>query len=197
MTTILQINSAVRSQAQSTALADAISARLLAKHPGATLIKRDLISTNLPHLDDAILGAFFTPDEARSAEQRELLKQSDELIAELKAADHLVIGAPLYNFGVSTHLKAWLDHVARAGVTFHYTAQGPVGHLAGKTAYLAFARGGLYRGTPADTQTSHLTTFLGFLGITDVRPIFAEGLAMGDASVRESMEKAHAEIAAL
>jgi FMN-dependent NADH-azoreductase len=107
--------------------------------------------------------------------------QSDALIAELEAADVIVLGLPMYNFGVPSTLKAYFDHVARAGVTFRYTADGPQGLLGGKKAYVLAARGGRYAGTPLDTQSDFVRQFLGFLGIRDVEFIYAEGLAMGDA----------------
>jgi len=194
MTTILQINSAARAAGQSTQLATELSQKLLAKNPGSQLIVRDLLAQPLPHLDDALLGSFFTPDAQRDEKQRELVAASDILIAEIKAADIVVIGAPLYNFGISTQLKAYFDHIARAGETFAYGPAGPDGFLKGKTAYVALTRGGLYQGTPADIQTAHVTTFLNFLGIADIRLVFAEGLAMGEESARAGVQRAQRQI---
>ena len=105
----------------------------------------------------------------------------DALIAEVQAADVVVLGVPMYNFGVPAQLKNWIDAIARAGVTFRYTANGPEGLLKGKKVYVALTRGGKYRDTPADTQVPYLKTVLGFLGMTDVQFVYAEGLAMGDA----------------
>jgi FMN-dependent NADH-azoreductase len=199
MTTILQINSSARSQgAQSTLLATELVAKLTQVHPGAKVVVRDLLGNNLPHLDDAVLGAFFTPDANRTAEHRALLARSDELIAELFAADVIVFGAPLYNFGVSTQLKAYFDWIARAGVTFRYTPQGtPEGLITGKKVYVVAARGGKYQGTPNDTQTPYLKTFLGFLGMTDITFIHAEGLAMGPDAAASALSNAREAIAAL
>lgn len=195
---ILQINSSARTQgAQSTALADQIAARLKTLHPGASLVVRSLAETPHPVLDAAALGALFTPAEARTPEQSARVALGDALIAELQQADLLVLGVPMYNFGVSTQLKTWIDAICRAGVTFRYTAQGPQGLLTGKKAYLALARGGIYRDTPLDTQLPYLRAVLGFLGITDVTAIHAEGLNMGPDSAQAGLAAAAAEVAAL
>ena len=119
---------------------------------------------------------------------------SDALIAELRAADVIVLGVPMYNFGVPSTLKAYFDHVARAGVTFAYTASGPVGLLTGKQAYVFTARGGLYAGTPRDTQTGYVRDFLSFLGIEAIEFVYAEGLAIGEESKQKSLAAAHARI---
>jgi FMN-dependent NADH-azoreductase len=199
MTTILQINGAARSQgSQSTLLAGETTAQLLAKNPGATVVVRDLLTTALPNLNNDVLGAFFTPADARNDAQKALIAQSDALIAELQAADIVVIGAPLYNFGDSTQLKGYFDWIARAGVTFRYTAEGlPEGLVKNKKVYLAVARGGKYVGTPMDTQTTYLKTFLGFLGMTDVTFIYAEGFAMGPEAAALALSGARETIAAL
>ena len=199
MTTILQINGASRSQgSQSTLLAGETAARLQAANPGATLVVRDLLSTALPHLNDDVIGAFFTPADARNDAQKALVAKSDALIAELQAADIVVIGAPMYNFGNSTQLKGYFDWIGRAGVTFRYTAEGvPEGLVKGKKVYIAVARGGKYVGTPMDTQTTYLKTFLGFLGMTDVTFIYAEGFAMGPDAAALALSGAREQIAAL
>jgi FMN-dependent NADH-azoreductase len=126
-----------------------------------------------------------------------VLSESDALIAELKQADTLVLGLPMYNFGVPSQLKAYFDHVARAGVTFTYTEKGPVGLLTGKQAYVFAARGGLYQGTPRDTQTPYVREFLGFLGITDVQFVYAEGLAISATSKSESLAAAQRSLRSL
>jgi FMN-dependent NADH-azoreductase len=197
MTTILQLNSAARSQgAQSTQLASELVTQL-AKRDGAKVVVRDLLAANLPHLDDTILGAFFTPADQRTPEQVAIDARSIELIKELQAADVIVIGVPLYNFGISTQLKAYFDQIARAGVTFRYTANGAEGLVTGKKVYITAARGGKYLNTPNDTQTPYLKTFLGFLGMTDVEFIYAEGLAMGPDSATAALAGARESIAAL
>lgn len=197
MTTILQINSAARSQgAQSTLLADELTAKLQQSNPGAKVVVRDLLADALPHLDESVLGAFFTPADQRSAEQNAIVAKSDALIAELRASDIVVIGAPLYNFGVSSQLKSYFDWIARAGVTFRYTENGPVGLIEGKKVYVVSARGGKYAGTPNDSQTPFLRSFLGFLGMTDVTFIFAEGLNLGPDAQSAGLASAREAIAA-
>lgn len=197
MTTILQLNSAARSQgANSTLLANELAAKLQAANPGAKLVLRDLLTDALPHLDDAVLGAFFTPAEQRTPEQAAVAARSDALIAELQAADIVIIGAPMYNFGISSQLKTYFDWIGRAGVTFRYTANGPEGLVKGKKAYVVSARGGKYVGTPFDSQTPHIQAFLGLIGITDVEFIYAEGLNMGPDAAGAAMASAREAIAA-
>ena len=197
MTTILQLNSAARSQgANSTLLAGELAAQLQQSNPGAKLIVHDLLADALPHLDDAVLGAFFTPAEQRTPGQAAIVARSDALITELQAADIIVIGAPMYNFGISSQLKTYFDWIARAGVTFRYTATGPEGLVKGKKAYVVAPRGGKYAGTPADSHTPHLKTFLGFIGITDVEFIYAEGLNMGPDAASAALTVAREAIAA-
>lgn len=118
------------------------------------------------------------------------------LIAEVQAANVLVLGVPMYNFGISSQLKNWIDAVARNGVTFRYTEKGPEGLLTGKRAFVGLARGGCYRGTDTDSQVPYLKTVLGFLGITDVHFVYAEGLNMGEEAVRKGFAQAEADIAA-
>ncbi len=198
MTTILQINSAARSQgSQSTLLANELTATLLQANPGAQVVVRDLQAQPLPHLDDSVLGAFFTPAEQRSPAQVEIEARSVALIAELQAADIVVLAAPMYNFSVSSQLKTYFDWIARAGVTFRYGANGPEGLVTGKKVYVVAARGGKYAGTPADSQTPYLTTFLGFLGMTDVNFIYAEGLNMGPDVAGAALAAAREAIAAV
>lgn len=192
---ILQINaSARRDGANSTRVADQITARLQAANPGATLTLRDLAVTPHPLLDEAALGALFTPADARSPEQAARVALDDALIAEIQAHDTVVLGVPMYNFGVPVQLKSWIDAIARAGVTFRYTASGPEGLLTGKTVYVALARGGLYRDTPNDSQVPYLKSVLGFLGLTDVRFIYAEGLAMGPEAAAKGFAQAEADL---
>ncbi|PRF37143.1 FMN-dependent NADH-azoreductase [Burkholderia multivorans] len=197
MTTILQINSAARSQgAQSTLLSNELTAKLQQSNPGANVVVRDLLADGLPHLDESVLGAFFTPAENRSAEQNAIVAKSDALIAELQAADIIVIGAPMYNFGISSQLKTYFDWIARAGVTFRYTENGPEGLIKGKKVYVVSARGGKYAGTPHDSQTPYLRSFLGFVGMTDVSFIYAEGLNMGPEAQSAALAGAREAIAA-
>jgi FMN-dependent NADH-azoreductase len=148
----------------------------------------------VPHLDAQRFGAFLAKAEERTGEQSAVISYSDALIDELRRADVVVLALPMYNFGVPSTLKAYFDHVARAGVTFRYTANGPVGLLAGKEVYVFAARGGLYAGTPRDTQTGYVRDFLAFLGMTDVHFVYAEGLAISDSSKQQALARAHAEI---
>ncbi|HTH74911.1 MAG TPA: NAD(P)H-dependent oxidoreductase [Trinickia sp.] len=197
MTTILQLNSAARSQgANSTLLANELAATLQQANPGAALVLRDLLTDALPHLDDAVLGAFFTPAEQRSPGQAAIVARSDALIEELQAADVVIIGAPMYNFGISSQLKTYFDWIARAGVTFRYTANGPEGLVKGKKAYVVSARGGKYAGTSHDSQTPHIKSFLGLIGITDVEFIYAEGLNLGPDAAGAALASAREAIAA-
>lgn len=194
---ILQINAGARREgANSTRVADAIVARLQAAHPGAHLTLRDLAATPHPLLDETALGALFTPAEQRTAAQAARVALDDALIAEIQAHDTLVLGVPMYNFGVPVQLKSWIDAIARAGVTFRYTANGPEGLLKGKKVYVALARGGLYRDTANDSQVPYLKSVLGFLGLTDVHFIYAEGLAMGPEAESRGFAQAEADLAA-
>jgi len=183
---ILQIKSSILGGAsQSSRLADEFVALLSQQHPEAKLIQRDLAAEPVPHLDGARAGAFFAKPEERTPGQREVIAYSDALIDELRRADVLVLGLPMYNFGVPSQLKAWFDHLARAGETFKYTEKGPVGLLAGKKAYVFAARGGLYGDD--HSQTQFVRQFLGFIGITDVEFVYAEGLAISPESRNNSL----------
>ena len=188
---ILQINSSARSEgSQSTRLANTIVERLKATQPDAELTVRDLSSNPHPALDEAALGALFTPAEQRSAEQQARVALDDALIAEVQAADALVLGVPMYNFGITAQLKNWIDAIARAKVTFQYTANGPEGLLKGKKVYIALTRGGVYRDTHADSQVPYLKMVLGFLGMTDIEFVYAEGMAMGPEAEQQAIASA-------
>ena len=198
MKTLLQLNSSLNSSAgQSSRLADAFVARWRAANPASKLIVRDLATDPVPHLTAERFSAFVAKPESRTAEQEAAVAYSDTLIDELRRADVIVLGLPMYNFGVPSTLKAYFDHIARAGVTFRYTEQGSVGLLTGKKAYVLAARGGVYAGTPQDTQTEYVRGFLAFLGITDVEFVFAEGLAIGEATREAALAKARTQIEAL
>lgn len=194
---ILQINASARGEAaNSTRVANTVVARLRAATPSATLSVRDLGATPHPVLDEAALGALFAPAAQRTPAQAARVALDDALIAEIQAADAIVLGVPMYNFGVPVQLKNWIDAIARNGVTFRYTDQGPEGLLKGKTVYVALARGGSYRGTEADSQVPYLKTVLGFLGMRDVHFIYAEGLAMGEEAVARGFAQAEIDLAA-
>lgn len=195
---ILQVNSAARTVgANSTQIANAVTARLVAKHPEATVEILDLAATPHPALDQEGLGALFTPAEQRTPDQQARLDLDNALIAQVQAADVLVLGVPMYNFAISSQLKNWIDAIAKAGVTFRYTDSGPEGLIKGKKVYVALARGGIYRDTPNDTQVPYLKMILGFLGMTDVEFIYAEGFAMGPDHVEKAFASAEAQIGEL
>src|SRR5271165_1717939 len=174
MMKILQLNSSARTDgSHSTRLATAITEGLLAARPGARVTVRDLARTPHPALDEAALGALFTPAEQRDASQAARVAQDDALIAEIQDADTLVIGVPMYNFGVPSQLKNWIDAISRARVTFTYTEKGPVGLLTGKKVYFALTRGGMYRNTPKDSQVPYLETVFVFLGMSELHFVYA------------------------
>jgi FMN-dependent NADH-azoreductase len=199
MATLLQINASINnSDGQSSQLANQFVAAFHKRFPKARIVVRDVAATDpVPHLNAERFGAFISKPEERSAAQHAVVAYSDALIDELKEADVIVLGLPMYNFGVPSQLKAYFDHVARAGVTFKYTDKGPVGQLTGKKVYVFAARGGLYAGTPLDTQTSYVRDFLRFIGLTDVEFVYAEGLAISPQSRETGLAKALAEIARL
>jgi FMN-dependent NADH-azoreductase len=205
MKTLLQIRSSIFSDGgQSSRLAERFVASWREANPGGTeatpggtVVVRDLARDPVPHLDAARFGAFLAKPGERTLEQQAVVAHSDRLIAELKRADVVVLGLPMYNFGLPSTLKAYIDHIARAGETFRYTANGPVGLVTGKEVYVFAARGGRYAGMPKDTQTAYIKDFLGFIGLTDVRFVYAEGLNISEASKTESLAKAHAHIDAL
>ncbi|WP_077034020.1 FMN-dependent NADH-azoreductase [Pelomonas sp. KK5] len=199
---ILQLNSSARrvqdgQGSYSTRLATELVAGLQAANSQSKLTVRDLGLNPHPAMDEAALGALFTPADKRSAEQAERVAANDALIDELFAADAIVIATPMINFGVPTQLKNWIDAVARAGTTFKYGATGPVGQVTGKKVYIVSASGGVHRGQVTDGVTPYLRTVLGFLGMTEVEFIYAEGLAMGPDAEAAGVAAARAQIAEL
>jgi FMN-dependent NADH-azoreductase len=199
MTTLLQIKASIsHDQGLSSQLANNFVAAYRRSHPDAKVLVREVASAEpVPHLNGERFGAFIAKPEARTDAQHAVVAYSDALIDELKRADIVVIGLPMYNFGVPSQLKAYFDHIARAGVTFKYSATGPVGLLTGKKVYIFAARGGLYAGSPLDTQTGYVRDFLAFLGMRDVQFVYAEGLAVSAESREAGLAKAAAEIASL
>jgi FMN-dependent NADH-azoreductase len=198
MKTLLQIQSSIFSNGgQSSQLAERFIAAWRASNPGGKVIVRDLATEPVPHLDAARFGAFIAKPEERTAEQQAVVDYSDALIGELKRADVVVLGLPMYNFGLPSTLKAYFDHIGRAGVTFKYTEKGPVGLLTGKEVYVFAARGGIYAGTPNDTQTPFIRTFLSFIGMDDIEFVYAEGLAISEASKQKGIARAQAAVDAL
>jgi FMN-dependent NADH-azoreductase len=181
MKTLLQINTSLfADNGQSSLLAEQFVNKWQQANPQGRVIVRDLAAQPVPHLTAERFQSFLTPVADRSLEQASLVAESDELIAELRTADVLVFGLPMYNFGIPSTLKAWIDHIARAGETFKYSDTGPEGLLQDRPTYLFAARGGKYQDTPRDTQSAYMTHLLNFTGIYDIQFVYAEGLAMGD-----------------
>lgn len=158
------------------------------------LVERDLVNSQLPMLDAGVITALNTPAEERSSEQNAVVALSDTLIEELRSADAVVLSLPMYNFGVPSQLKAWVDLVARAGVTFAYTENGPQGLLENKPVYVATARGGFHKGNVTDAQTDFIHTIFGFFGLSDVRFVYAEGLNISDELKAKALAQAEESI---
>ena len=171
--------------------------QLQGANPGVEVTVRDLRKSPPPMLSEEIVGAYFTPADARSGEQTELLKISDELISELQAADTIVIASGMINFGISSLLKSWVDLVLRSGITFRYGADGPEGLLIGKKAYLVLASGGVYSEGPTqsmDHQAPYLHAALSFIGISDITTVRIEGVAFGPEAAQLAVEAAKAKL---
>lgn len=184
-------------QSASTQLAEELVGELKSRHPGSSVTTLDLDRLALPHLGAAEFQSWMVPGEERSSEQVELAACSERLIDQLLTHDVLVLAVPMYNMGVPSTLKAWFDRIVRAGKTFRYTDRGPVGLVQGVAAYVVFARGGRYRGTPLDSQTGYINAILGLIGIENVKPVFAEGLAMGEDQRNRSVHEARDAIVSL
>lgn len=174
-------------------------AELKARHPDAIVTYHDYGTAPLPHLDALTIGSFFTPAEQRTPEQQAAVKASDTAVDEVLAADVIVLGVPMWNFGLPSSLKAWIDHIARAGKTFSYTAEGPKGLLRpDQKVIVASARGGIYSTGPMqdfDHQERYLRDVFAFLGIKNVSFARAEGLAMGPDIAAKAIETAHQDVA--
>ncbi|WP_016955593.1 FMN-dependent NADH-azoreductase [Catenovulum agarivorans] len=178
---ILRINSSLfGNNGASTQIIDNLVEQLSAKLTHVEVITRDFSTQAIPHVDGEWIGALMTPEQDKSDEQIAKTQFSDKLIAEVKEADYLVIAAPMYNFNVPSMLKAWFDHLARAGVTFKYTENGPVGLIADKPVFVVTTRGGMHKDTSRDTEVQFIRTFLNFIGLTQIEFIYAEGLNMQD-----------------
>lgn len=198
MSRVLIIESSARQQ-------DSVSRQLTgdfieqwqAAHPADSISVRDLAVNPVPHLDANLLGGWMKPQEQRSSDELQALARSNELTDEVLAADVLVLAAPMYNFAIPSTLKAWLDHVLRAGITFKYTPTGPQGLLTGKRAFVLTARGGLHAGAVTDHQEPYLRQVLGFIGIHDVTFIHAEGLNMSGDFHEKGLNQAKAQLAAV
>ena len=186
---ILKIESSAR---QNGSVSRQLTERLIARIANTSetsVVERD-VAAGLPIVSEGWIGSNFTPKDDRTDEQAALLELSDQLIGELRTADVLVIGMPIYNFGMPAALKSWIDLICRAGETFHYTESGPEGLLQGKRAIVTVASGGVPVGSPMDHATTYLTQVLGFVGITDVTYVSATGLAMDPDAAMKSAEDA-------
>jgi FMN-dependent NADH-azoreductase len=197
--TILLVDASVMGERSVTRkLTAQIIASLKAHHPDSTVITRDLGKSPLPHIDGlTIAGMYAAPDERNEALQQ-ALKASDEAIEELQKADVIVIGAPMYNFGIPSSLKAWIDHVVRRGLTFRIGPSGYEGLINGKKVIVASARGGIYSTGPnaaMDYQESYLKAVLGFLGLKDISFVRAEGVAMGEEASKKAFQSAETHLA--
>lgn len=198
MTRILHIDSSLFSAGGvSSTLANRFVEELRTREPLVEVTRHDLGAEGIPHLDGVRLRAIATPEEQRDPQQRAIATYADDLIRELQQADILVLGVPMYNFAIPSTLKAWFDYIARAGITFRYTETGPEGLLKGKRAYVFTSRGGLHAGKETDSQTPFIRTMLGFLGISDVEFVYAEGLNLGDEPRRSALEEAEARLRSL
>jgi FMN-dependent NADH-azoreductase len=163
------------------------------EHPGSTIVERDVGTAPLPHITGEMVAALTAPAEARSPAQAAMVARADALIEEVESADVIVLAVPMYNFSVPSTFKAWIDHIARAGRTFRYTGDGVEGLLRGKTVFVAGSRGGVYSDGPARTLDFHepyLRAVLGFIGLTDVHFVHAEGLNMGAGAADRGMAEA-------
>jgi FMN-dependent NADH-azoreductase len=200
MSNILYVTSSPRGgDSYSNRVAARVLDELEQAHPGATVVVRDVARDPLPHVDEDFVAALRSPEGPRTARQQGIIAKSDALIDELLKADIIVIAAPMYNFGIPSTLKAWIDYVARAGRTFRYTEKGPEGLVKGKKVILIHSRGGIYSSGPAqamDHQGTYLRSVLGFLGITDIESIDVEGVAYGldaaENAVAQGIARAHA-----
>ncbi|MDO3385753.1 NAD(P)H-dependent oxidoreductase [Gilvimarinus sp. SDUM040013] len=195
MKTLLQIKSSLNGDnGQSSFLSNQFANKWLAENPDGRIIERDLSTTPVPHLDGERFNAFLTSPDKRTPREQAIVDFSDELINEIKSATVVSIGLPMYNFGIPSTLKAYFDHIARSGITFRYTSEGPVGLIEDKPVHILAARGGHYAGTQADSQTGYMNAFLGFIGLHDVNFIYAEGLATGGDERELALNKAQDQI---
>lgn len=198
MSNVLIIESSARQQGSfSRQLTQQFVSQWQAAHPADQVTLRDLALNPVPHLDANLLGGWMKPEAQRNADEQSSLQRSNELTDELLAADVLMLAAPMYNFAIPSTLKAWLDHVLRAGVTFKYTETGPQGLLTGKKAYVLTARGGLYAGSTSDHQEPYLRQVMAFIGIHDVTFIHAEGMNLGGDFQEKGLNQAKARLSAI
>lgn len=192
MKNVLVVNSSISGDnGHSNKLSKAFLAKL---GSDINLTEVDLSVAPLPHLEMKEIAAWMTPATERTAEQVQLAGLSEQLIEQIKAADVIVFGVPMYNFGIPSQLKSMLDRLARAGITFKYTDKGPVGLLDDKPVIILATRGGVYQGTAADSQTPFLTSFFNFIGLTQLHFVYAEGLNMGEEAADKALTAARQQL---
>lgn len=194
MKRILVIQSSLNAERGNSSKLAQVYIQAASVNPDTQVTIRDLSQQALPHLSEVEMGAWMTPESERTAEQQRLAQLSDDIVSDVKNADEIVLAVPMYNFGIPSSLKAWFDRLARAGITFKYTENGPVGLLENKRVTVLAARGGKYQGTPMDTQTDYLKHFWQFVGVTDIQFVYAEGLAMGEEAAAKSFSAAQENI---
>lgn len=198
MSKVLQLKTSVfdthESQGVSSQLGDALVMRLRVDEPDLELVTRDFSQETIPYFDNVWLKALSTPAQERSQEQANKVAYADKLIAEVQDADIIVMGVPMYNFSMPASLKSWFDHIARAGVTFRYTQAGALGLLGDKKVYVVLSTGGQHKEGVSDFLRPYLRTFLGFLGMSDIEFIVADGLNMGEVARQEGLLNAHTQI---
>lgn len=201
MSSILLVTSSPRGAAShSTRVATDLALKLRDADPRQRIVIRDLVAAPLPHIDPDYASGIYTPAEARTQPQADAVAVSDAVLGELLAADTLVLGTGFINFSISSTLKSWIDHVARAGKSFAYGENGPKGLVTGKKVYIVMASGGIYSEGPAmqmDHAVPYLRSVLGFMGMTDVEVIRVEGVGMGADATASALEKATARVDAI
>ncbi|ANE73897.1 FMN-dependent NADH-azoreductase [Dickeya solani] len=198
MSKVLVLKSSILADfSQSNQMADHFTTTWQAAHPADTITVRDLAAKPVPVLDGELVGALRPSDKPLTPRQQDALALSDELVAELQAHDVIVLAAPMYNFNIPTQLKNYFDFIARAGVTFRYTEQGPEGLVKGKRALVLTSRGGIHKDAPSDLLTPYLRLFLGFIGISDVEFVFAEGFGYGPDMAQKALQGAKEELSQL
>lgn len=195
---ILLLTASPRPGSFSTEIAVELAERLKTVNPATQIVHRDLAANPLPQMDSSFAVGIRKQAEEMTDAEAAAISLSDDLVAEILAADALVIGTAFINFNITSNLKSWIDYIARPGKTFNYTAQGPVGLVKGKKAYIVLASGGVYSGGPAaamDHATPYLRAFLGFIGITDVEVIRVEGVRLGPDAAANALSAAREQIA--
>ncbi len=194
MRNVLVIKSSIRADGNSSKLVDELVQSWAEAYPEDSIIHRDLLKSPLPHLSESNYMTMPVATDERTPEQHADMALSDELTEEFLAADTLIMGIPMYNFAIPSGFKAYIDHIARLGLTFRYTAEGPVGLAGDKEVIIVLARGGIYWETKNDTQTPYLKAILGFMGLNNIKFVVAEGLNISPETYEKGMKSASADI---